>query len=144
VLHVERAWGWDEQEVPFFEYSERSVGQSRRYFDALSAERGTPVKPRLALAPLVLRTPRLPFLSATVIPVVLGIAIAATHGSFELWSAILTVVGAAFVHLGLNVTNDVFDTVQGADDANVTPTRFSGGSRVLQYGLVSLRQMAAL
>jgi 1,4-dihydroxy-2-naphthoate polyprenyltransferase len=38
----------------------------------------------------------------------------------------------------------VFDTVQGADDANVTPTKFSGGSRVIQYGLVSLRQMAGL
>ena len=54
----------------------------------------------------------------------------------------LTIVGAAFVHLGLNVANDVFDTAQGADDANVTPTQFSGGSRVIQYGLVSLRRMA--
>jgi 1,4-dihydroxy-2-naphthoate octaprenyltransferase len=48
------------------------------------------------------------------------------------------------VHLGLNVANDVFDTVQGADDANVTPTKFSGGSRVIQYGLVSLRRMATI
>jgi hypothetical protein len=47
-LAADRAWGWDEAEVPFFEYSERSLGQSRRYFDALSAERGTPVKPRLS------------------------------------------------------------------------------------------------
>ena len=31
-----RAWGWDETEVPFFEYSERSVPQSRRYLAALS------------------------------------------------------------------------------------------------------------
>ena len=53
-------------------------------------------------------------------------------------------IGAAFVQLGLNVANDVFDSVQGADDANVTPTQFSGGSRVIQYGLVSLRQMATL
>jgi 1,4-dihydroxy-2-naphthoate octaprenyltransferase len=56
----------------------------------------------------------------------------------------LTIIGASFVQLGLNVANDVFDTVQGADDANVTPTKFSGGSRVIQYGLVSLRQMAGL
>ena len=35
------------------------------------------------------------------------------------------------------MANDVFDTCQGADDANVTPTQFSGGSRVIQYGLVS-------
>ena len=138
------AWGWDEAEVPFFEYSERSLPQSRKYFDALSAERGTPVKPRLSFGFLTLRTTRLPFLTATVIPVLLGILIAATHGSFDLVAAVLTVIGACFVQLGLNVANDVFDTVQGADDANVTPTQFSGGSRVIQYGLVSLRQMATL
>jgi 1,4-dihydroxy-2-naphthoate octaprenyltransferase len=57
---------------------------------------------------------------------------------------VLTVIGASFVQLGLNVANDVFDTAQGADDANVTPTKFSGGSRVIQYGLVSFRQMAGL
>ena len=138
------AWGWDEAEVPFFEYSERSVGKSRRYFDALSAERGTPVKPRLSFGFLTLRSTRLPFLTATLVPVVLGILIATRQGSFDLVSALLTIVGACFVHLGLNVSNDVFDTIQGADDANVTPTQFSGGSRVIQYGLVSLRQMAAL
>ena len=144
ILTGRTAWGWDEQEVPFFEYSERSLPQSRKYFDALSAERGTPVKPRLSLGFLTLRTTRLPFLTATVIPVLLGIIIAATHGMFDLGAAALTVIGACFVQLGLNVANDVFDTVQGADDANVTPTQFSGGSRVIQYGLVSLRQMATL
>jgi 1,4-dihydroxy-2-naphthoate octaprenyltransferase len=75
---------------------------------------------------------------------VLGILIAASDGSFDLLTAVLTVIGAAFVQLGVNVSNDVFDTAQGADDANVTPTQFSGGSRVIQYGLVSFGQMAAL
>jgi 1,4-dihydroxy-2-naphthoate octaprenyltransferase len=143
-LRGEQAWGWDESEVPFFEYSERSLGQSRRYFDALSAERGTPVKPRLSAGWLFLRSTRLPFVTATIVPVVLGIAIAASQGAFDLLTAILTVVGASFVQLGLNVANDVFDATLGADDANVTPTQFSGGSRVIQYGLVSLRQMAGL
>jgi 1,4-dihydroxy-2-naphthoate octaprenyltransferase len=144
VFSADRAWGWDEAEVPFFEYSERSTGQSKKYFDALSVERGTPVKPRLSFGWLALRTTRLPFLSATIVPVVLGIAIAARHGSFDLLTAVLTVIGASFVQLGLNVANDVFDTAQGADDANLTPTKFSGGSRVIQYGLVSFRQMAGL
>ena len=143
-IAASRAWGWDEAEVPFFEYSERSVGQSRKYFDALSAERGTPVKPRLSMGSLVLRTTRLPFLSATIVPVLLGILIAARHGAFDLLSAVLTVIGASFVQLAINVSNDVFDTAQGADDANVTPTKFSGGSRVIQYGLVSFRRMAGL
>jgi 1,4-dihydroxy-2-naphthoate octaprenyltransferase len=144
TLAARSAWGWDEAETPFFEYSERSVPRSRRYFDALSAERGTPVKPRLSFGFLALRSTRLPFLTATIVPVVLGIAIAASHGAFDLWAVALTVIGASFVQLGLNVANDVFDSVQGADDANVTPTQFSGGSRVIQYGLVSLRQMATL
>jgi 1,4-dihydroxy-2-naphthoate octaprenyltransferase len=144
VLDATGAWGWDEQEIPFFEYSERSIGQSRRYFDALSAERGTPVKPRLSLGWLTLRATRLPFLSATIVPVVLGIVIAAAHGHFDPWAAILTLIGASFVQLGLNVANDVFDTAQGADDANVTPTKYSGGSRVIQYGLVTFRQMATI
>ncbi|MFL5768458.1 MAG: prenyltransferase [Chloroflexota bacterium] len=144
TMTAERAWGWDEAEVPFFEYSERSVGQSRRYFDALTAERGSPVRPRLSLGWLALRSTRLPFLSATIVPVVLGIAIAASEGTFDLLTAVLTVIGAACVQLGLNIANDVFDSVQGADELNVTPTQFSGGSRVIQYGLVSLRRMAGL
>jgi len=93
------AWGWDEAEVPFFEYSERSVGKSRAYFDALSAERGTPVKPKLSFGFLTLRTTRLPFLTATVIPVTLGILIAASHGSFDAIAALLTIIGACFVQL---------------------------------------------
>ena len=144
ALRPVHAWGWDEAEVPFFEYSERSVGQSRRYFDALSAERGTPVKPRLAFGWLALRATRLPFLTATIVPVLIGLAIAATHGYFDPLTAVLTIVGAAFVQLGLNVANDVFDASLGADDANVTPTQFSGGSRVIQYGLLTRRQMATL
>jgi 1,4-dihydroxy-2-naphthoate polyprenyltransferase len=143
-LSADRAWGWDEAEVPFFEYSERSTGQSRKYFDALSREKGTPVKPRLSIGALTLRTTRLPFLTATIVPVLLGILIAASDGAFDLLSALLTIIGASFVQLAINVSNDVFDTAQGADDANVTPTKFSGGSRVIQYGLVSFRQMATL
>jgi 1,4-dihydroxy-2-naphthoate octaprenyltransferase len=143
-LTGDRAWGWDETEVPFFEYSERSVGQSRKYFDALSQERGTPVRPKLGFGFLTMRATRLPFLTATIVPVLLGIAIAASDGSFDLLSAILTIIGASFVQLAINVSNDVFDTAQGADDANVTPTKFSGGSRVIQYGLVSFRGMATL
>jgi 1,4-dihydroxy-2-naphthoate polyprenyltransferase len=143
-LRAERAWGWDEAEVPFPEYVERTVGQSRSYYERLSEEQGRPVRPRLGLGWLTLRATRLPFLSATLIPVSVGLAIAATEGSFDLFTALVTIVGAAAVHLGLNVANDVFDTRLGADDANVRPTQFSGGSRVIQYGLVSLRRMSAI
>ena len=144
VFAPTRAWGWDETEMPFFEYSERSVPQSRRYLTALSAEKGRTIRPRLSPFWLALRTTRLPFLSATAVPVLLGIAVAASHGAFTWWTALLTVIGAAFAHLAINVTNDIFDTLSGADDANPTPTQFSGGSRVAIYDLVSVRGLAVL
>ncbi|CAN5724967.1 hypothetical protein BH24CHL5_BH24CHL5_09640 [soil metagenome] len=144
TLKATEAWGWDEQSIPFPEYVERQVGQSRRYLDRVSSETGRTVRPRLSLGWLTLRATRLPFLSATFIPVLIGIAIAAVHGFFDWPAAVLTLIGAAAVHLGLNVANDVFDTRLGADDQNVNPTQFSGGSRVIQYGLVSLRRMATI
>jgi 1,4-dihydroxy-2-naphthoate octaprenyltransferase len=144
VFRPSAAWGWDEQSIPFPEYVERQVGQSRRYLARLSREAGRLIRPRLSLGWLTLRATRLPFLSATLIPVGIGIAIAAVHGAFDLASALLTIVGAAAVHLALNVANDVFDARLGADAQNVNPTQYSGGSRVIQYGLVSLRRMATI
>ncbi len=139
-----RAWGWDEADVPFFEYSERSNAQAQRYMQSLSAETGREVKPRLSSLWTFILATRLPFLTATFVPVLLGIAVAGYHGDFNWWLALLTIIGGAAVHIGLNVANDVFDSLSGADDANVNPTQFSGGSRVIQYGLVTLRQMGAI
>jgi hypothetical protein len=45
VFEPIRAWGWDENELPFFEYSERSVPQSRRYLAQLSEEKGRTIRP---------------------------------------------------------------------------------------------------
>ncbi len=118
--------------------------QSRRYLAALSEEKGRTIRPRLSLGWLFLRTTRLPFLSATFVPVLLGIAVAARNGSFDVWLALATLIGGAFAHLAINVTNDIFDTLSGADEANVNPTQYSGGSRVLIYDLVTLRQLVAL
>jgi 1,4-dihydroxy-2-naphthoate polyprenyltransferase len=83
----------------------------------------------------------LPFLTATIVPVALGGAIAAYYGTFNWGIFLLVLLGACSLHLGLNVANDFFDDLSGADAANVTPTPFSGGSRVIQYGLVSRRTM---
>jgi 1,4-dihydroxy-2-naphthoate octaprenyltransferase len=141
-LTPEGSQSWDESKVPFFQYSEITVPQAHRYLEALSGRLGRRVRPRLAFAWLALRTTRAPFLTATVIPVVLGVAAAALDGAWSFWLAALTLVGAAFIHLALNVANDVFDTMSGADRANTRPTQFSGGSRVIHYGLVSLRGAA--
>ncbi|HEV8682200.1 MAG TPA: prenyltransferase [Actinomycetota bacterium] len=137
-LTPEESQSWDESKVPFFQYSEITVPQAHRYLDALSGRLGRRVRPRLAFFWLALRTTRAPFLTATVIPVLLGVVAAARAGGWSLGLAALTLVGAAFIHLALNVANDVFDTMSGADPANTRPTQFSGGSRVIHYGLVSL------
>jgi 1,4-dihydroxy-2-naphthoate octaprenyltransferase len=144
LLRPARAHSWDEAKTPFFTYSEDTVPQARAYLEKLGKERGRPVRPRLSFGWLALRTTRAPFLTATLVPVILGVAAAAFEGRWSLWLAFLTFLGGAFVHLGLNVSNDVFDTMSGADAANRTPTQFSGGSRVVHYGLVKLRTLALL
>jgi 1,4-dihydroxy-2-naphthoate polyprenyltransferase len=144
VLKPDRVWGWDEARVPFFEYSERSNKRALGYFQKLSVERGAEVRPRLSRFWTFLVATRLPFLTATIVPVLLGIAVAANDGHFSFWLALLTLVGAAAIHIGLNTANDIFDAMSGADEANVNPTQYSGGSRVIQRGLVSLRQMSLL
>lgn len=144
TLRPAREWHWDERERPFFQYSEETVPRARRYFEDLSRRAGAPVRPRLSRPWLALLATRLPFLSATIVPVLVGVAVAARQGTFRPGWGLLTLVGAVAIHLGLNVANDVFDARSGADEANTTPTPFSGGSRVIQYGLVSLRSMAWL
>lgn len=140
----ERVQHWDEEEMSFFEYSERSVPQAHRYLERVSEETGRTVRPKLSFGWLFLRATRLPFLTATFVPILLGLAVAAWRDGFSWWAAIATLIGGACIHLGLNVANDVFDTTSGADEANVNPTQFSGGSRVVLYGLVSLRNLALL
>ena len=68
----------------------------------------------------------------------------ACANGFSWWVFLLTLVGGCVVHLAINVFNDVYDFKSGADEANVTPTQFSGGSRVILYGLLSERTMALL
>jgi 1,4-dihydroxy-2-naphthoate octaprenyltransferase len=131
TVTVERATGWDEAEVPFFEYAERTLPEAKAYMGELGA------KPRLSAWWTFFLTTRLPFLTATIVPVALGGAVAASHGRFAWGWFLLALLGGALIHLGLNMANDLFDDASGADAANVTPTPFSGGSRVIQYGLVS-------
>jgi 1,4-dihydroxy-2-naphthoate polyprenyltransferase len=143
-LVPEGAHSWDESRVPFFQYSEVTVPQARRYLEDLGRERGRTVRPKLSFGWLALRTTRAPFLTATLVPILLGIAAAALDGGWSFFLAALTVLAGSFVHLGLNVGNDVFDTLSGADAANTTPTQFSGGSRVVHYGLVRLPTLIAI
>jgi 1,4-dihydroxy-2-naphthoate octaprenyltransferase len=130
-----RATGWDEVETPFFEYAERNVARGREYLDKAGA------KPHLSAFWTVFLATRLPFLTATIVPVALGGAVAANDGRFAWGWWLLCLLSAVAAHLAINVFNDVADADSGSDGANVNPTPFSGGSRVIQYGLVSRRTM---
>jgi 1,4-dihydroxy-2-naphthoate octaprenyltransferase len=93
---------------------------------------------------LWVRASRAPFLSASLVPVLLG-ALAARYrtGSFNLTSFLATLGGIACIHLGANLANDYFDHKTGCDMQNPDPTPFSGGSRVIQDGLISSRAIMA-
>ncbi len=94
---------------------------------------------------LWIRTLRAPFLTASGAPVLLGAFAASRHaGVFALDRFLLTLGAVLCVHAGANVANDYYDYVTGADTMNPQPTPFSGGSRVIQDGLVSARASLAL
>lgn len=131
-----RASGWDEAETPFFEYAERNVARGRDYLGKAGA------KPHLSAFWTVFLATRLPFLTATIVPVALGGAVAADDSRFRWGWWLLCLLAGVCAHLAINVINDVADADSGSDAANVNPTPFSGGSRVIQYGLVSRRTMA--
>jgi 1,4-dihydroxy-2-naphthoate octaprenyltransferase len=136
-----RRAGWDEQTLPFMEYCERTLPAAQRYMDRLSDEQGRKVAVRLSPFWRFFLATRIPFLTATIVPMVLGAVIARADG-FSAWGPWgLAFFGAACIHLGLNTLNDIFDERSGADAANMTPTPFSGGSRVVIYGLVAKRSM---
>jgi 1,4-dihydroxy-2-naphthoate octaprenyltransferase len=86
---------------------------------------------------------RVPFLTASITPVLLGTAMAwGMHGVF-LWDIfILTLIVGACLHLGANISNDYFDHISTADDINVDFVRpFTGGSRMIQLGWLSPREV---
>lgn len=133
-----KGFTWDEKEVPFFQYSEMKVSKARKYLDELTE------KPWLSTPWLVMRTFRLPFVIATILPITLGALVAYRAGFFNWILFGLTMAGALLIHLGVNTANDYFDGRAGVDELNTTPTPFSGGSRVIQYGLLPPRSVLSL
>jgi len=88
---------------------------------------------------------RVPFFTASVIPVLLGSAIAWVHtGGIHWFYFFLTLLGGVLLHAGANIINDYFDHLSGTDDINTEFARpFTGGSRVIQDGLLSPREVLA-
>ncbi|MEE8413459.1 MAG: 1,4-dihydroxy-2-naphthoate octaprenyltransferase [Dehalococcoidales bacterium] len=82
---------------------------------------------------------RVPFLTASTVPVLLGTAIAWFTTGNLYWSFfLLTLLAGLLIHMGANVINDYSDHRSGNDEVNREFVRpFSGGSRVIQLGLLT-------
>ncbi len=82
---------------------------------------------------------RFPFLSASIVPILLGTAIGWSQTGTMLWGYfLLALVAGVLLHAGTNIINDYFDHKSGNDELNTEFVRpFSGGSRVIQSGLLS-------
>jgi len=85
-----------------------------------------------------LRALRAPFLSGSLMPVILAAAWAGVHESFAWTPFVLTLIGVGCLHLGANLINDWADS-RGSDPINERHTPFSGGSRVIPEGRLSRR-----
>jgi len=83
------------------------------------------------------------FLTATMVSIFLGTAIAwARNSIFNPEYFLLALIGGVFLHLGTNVANDYFDHKSGNDEVNKEFVRpFSGGSRTIQLGLLTPREV---
>jgi len=86
---------------------------------------------------------RLPFLTATIVPILVGAAVAKSAGFPLSWGWLgLTVLGGCLLHIATNTANDYFDHTSGTDEANYNyMVPFSGGSRSIQMGLISAKGM---
>ena len=86
---------------------------------------------------------RLPFLTATFVPLFAGAAVANMLGYAVSWGWLgLTILGGSLLHIGTNTANDYYDHTSGTDEANVNyMVPFSGGSRSIQMGLISAKGM---
>ena len=83
---------------------------------------------------------RLPFLSATIMPILVGAAVAKFMGYTVDWAWLgLTLLGGALLHIGTNTSNDYFDYLSGTDNLNYNYSNkgLNGGSRGIQMGLIT-------
>jgi len=84
------------------------------------------------------------FLGVTLVAALIGIS-TAYHGGTPLavWPAIITVAFALVAHAGINVLNDYYDDLNGTDRYNTERVfPFTGGSRFIQNGILTLRETA--
>ena len=103
------------------------------------------VRPKISLMTKVITwlvIMRLPFLTATIVPILVGAAVAHLHFAVSWGWLGLTILGGSLLHIGTNTANDYFDHTSGTDEANYNyMVPYSGGSRSIQMGLISAKGM---
>ena len=83
---------------------------------------------------------RLPFLSATFVPIFAGASVTSMLGYEVSWAWLgLTLLAGSLLHIGTNTSNDYFDHISGTDARNYNYSNkgLNGGSRSIQMGLIS-------
>jgi len=76
-------------------------------------------------------------LPAAIVPVLIGSGVAAGYGRFSAWRAVLALVVALALQIGVNYANDYSDGVRGSDERRVGPVR------LVAAGLAPPRQVLA-
>lgn len=86
---------------------------------------------------------RLPFVTASIIPFLIGAAYVfrAEHISIFNTRFLLGLLAAVSGHIGANILNDYFDSKSGNDWQDRRKHIFFGGSKVIQDGLMSEREV---
>ncbi len=87
---------------------------------------------------------RFPFISVSVLAVLVGTAVAfAETRSFSWRFFLLAFFGIALFHASADLFNDFFDHILGSDEINLQKTPFSGGSRMIQLKVFSPSRVLA-
>jgi len=91
---------------------------------------------------------RLPFLSATWIPIIASVVWGLHEGlitTMDWMTFTLVFLGGSFLHLAANTYNDYFDWRSGTDQINNDYfLQLSGGSRAIELGLITEKQLFRL
>lgn len=88
---------------------------------------------------LWITTTRAPFFTASIVPILLGAALAWNiTGFLNFYYLFLTLIGGVALHAGTNMLNDYFDHTSRNDEYNKHGfVPFFGGSRIIQTGTMS-------
>lgn len=89
---------------------------------------------------------RAPFLTATLMPVLVASAWALSQTGAAPWALFVSALAGAFaLHISANTFNDYFDWTSGADPANADYfAAYSGGSRSIELGLITEKALLRL